>query len=143
MRTIITITACILMVTLSFWVVSIEEPTIETVESRPAFTEATTDEREAAPIVTSIPLESSTQVVTASLLDTTSNFEIAVKPMKATDISSLPKEMQQEIRTLSGRNDSANVISEVSPGVFLNSGGPRVVPVAVINSDGTVSTHEY
>jgi hypothetical protein len=56
---------------------------------------------------------------------------------------SLPSEMQEEITQLSGRDEVNTVVNEVSPGVFLMSKGPRVVPVAVMNEDGTVTIHEY
>ncbi|MBU2862318.1 hypothetical protein KO489_00530 [Reinekea forsetii] len=61
----------------------------------------------------------------------------------AKKIETLPVAMQQEIQSLSGRDNSATTLVETQPGVFLMTNGPRTVPVAVINEDGTVTIHEY
>ena len=58
-------------------------------------------------------------------------------------IETLPVAMQQEIQSLSGRDNSATTVVETQPSVFLMTNGPRTVPVAVINEDGTVTIHEY
>ena len=66
----------------------------------------------------------------------------------AADFRRLPIPMQQEIKALTGRDNEQNSAYEsveVKPGVVavLSKNGPRVVPVAVINPDGSVSIHEY
>lgn len=63
----------------------------------------------------------------------------------AAQFNKLPKEMQKEIKQLSGRNNPNIQPIEVEPGVFLIPAGKgvNVVPVAVINDDGTLSIHEY
>ncbi len=68
---------------------------------------------------------------------------IATVPNPAADFAALPLAQQIEIAELSGRDNSNNQIVEVKPGVFLMTNGPKVVPVAVMNEDGTVSIHEY
>ncbi len=63
----------------------------------------------------------------------------------AAQFETLPTDMQQEIKQLSGRyNENVEAI-EVAPGVFMMppDKSVRVVPVAVMNQDGTVSIHEY
>ena len=63
----------------------------------------------------------------------------------AAQFKKLPSEMQLEIKRLSGRDDPSKQPIEVKPGVFLlpAGAGPQVVPVAVMNEDGTVSIYEY
>lgn len=63
----------------------------------------------------------------------------------AAQFDNLPIEMQEEIKRLSGRYNKDVHPIEIEPGVFMmpHDKGVRVVPVAVINEDGTVSTHEY
>lgn len=63
----------------------------------------------------------------------------------AAKLDNLPKEIQDEIKQLSGRYNNNVQPIEVEPGVFLIPAGKgvNVVPVAVINDDGTISTHEY
>jgi hypothetical protein len=66
----------------------------------------------------------------------------------ATDFDKLPLEQQQEIIELSGRESDVGKsyqTMEVAPGVVavMANNGPKVVPVAVINEDGTVSIHEH
>ncbi|WP_196161083.1 hypothetical protein [Reinekea sp. G2M2-21] len=63
----------------------------------------------------------------------------------AANFEALPVAMQQEILQLSGRDQAQRTPIEVKPGVFMLAAGqgPRVVPVAVMNEDGTVSIHEY
>ncbi len=63
----------------------------------------------------------------------------------AANFEALPVAMQQDIRQLSGRDQAQRTPVEIKPGVFLLAAGqgPRVVPVAVMNEDGTVSIHEY
>lgn len=63
----------------------------------------------------------------------------------AADLSSFPVSMQVQIVRLSNRAETSIEPVEVQPGVFKIPKGfsPRVVPVAVMNDDGTVSTYEY
>ena len=63
----------------------------------------------------------------------------------ATQFEQLPLVMQREIKQLSGREIPNATATEVMPGVFLipADAGPKVVSVAVINDDGSVSIHEY
>lgn len=61
----------------------------------------------------------------------------------APNIKLLPLAQQQEIKRLSGRDNPDSNIVEVQPGVFLMTDGPKVVPVAVVNADGSVTVHEY
>ena len=63
----------------------------------------------------------------------------------AAQLSNLPQEMQAEIKKLSGRYNKNVQPIEVEPGVFMMPPNKTilVVPVAVINEDGTVSTYEY
>jgi hypothetical protein len=63
--------------------------------------------------------------------------------MTAPNIKLLPLAQQQEIKRLSGRDNPDSNIIEVQPGVFLMTDGPKVVPVAVVNADGSVTVHEY
>lgn len=63
----------------------------------------------------------------------------------AAQFNNLPQEMQEEIKILSGRYNKNIHPIEVEPGVFMlpPNKAIRVVPVAVMNKDGTVSTYEY
>jgi outer membrane receptor protein involved in Fe transport len=61
----------------------------------------------------------------------------------APNIKLLPLAQQQEIKRLSGRDNPDSNIVEVQPGVFLMTDGPKVVPVAIMNADGSVTVHEY
>lgn len=69
----------------------------------------------------------------------------AISDNPAAEFDNLPEKMQEEIKQLSGRNNKNIQPIEVEPGVFLIPAGKgvNVVPVAVINDDGTVSIHEY
>jgi hypothetical protein len=69
----------------------------------------------------------------------------AIAGNSAVHFNNLPKEMQDQIKQLNGRNNKNAKPIEVEPGVFLIPAGKGVnsVPVAVINEDGTVSIHEY
>ncbi len=83
-----------------------------------------------------------------SLSTPVAHSEVGRGPNSAARFFDLPMEQQQEILELSGRNSDSEEdydIQEVEPGVFsvLKKNGPRVVPVAVMNDDGTVSIHEY
>jgi hypothetical protein len=63
----------------------------------------------------------------------------------AAQFDALPPAMQAEIKQLSGRyNENVQPI-EAKPGVFIlpPEQSVRVVPVAVMNEDGTVSIYEY
>ena len=63
----------------------------------------------------------------------------------AAQFSNLPQEMQNEIKKLNGRNNQNLQPVEIQPGVFIipKNKGVKVVPIAVMNKDGTVSTYEY
>lgn len=65
----------------------------------------------------------------------------------AADLQRLPIPMQQQIKELTSRDELNRTYQtiEVEPGIVavMINNGPRVVPVAVMNEDGTVSIHEY
>ena len=68
-----------------------------------------------------------------------------IKANPAAQFDNLPEAMQQQIKTLRGRDNYDVQPIEVKPGVFIMppDKNVRVVPVAVMNEDGTVSIHEY
>lgn len=95
-----------------------------------------------------------TQKVNEKLLPKGSSNNVNKAPQVSTPViagnsaaqfDKLPKAMQEQIKQLSGRNNPNVQPIEVEPGVFLIPAGKgvNVVPVAVVNEDGTVSTHEY
>jgi len=63
----------------------------------------------------------------------------------AAQFNNLSQEIQNEIKTLNGRNNKNIQPIEIQPGVFImpKNKRVRVIPVAVMNEDGTVSTYEY
>lgn len=61
------------------------------------------------------------------------------------NFESLSLEIQDEILRLSNRPDQPGVPIEVSPGLFKlpSTHVPKIVPVAVINEDGSISITEF
>jgi len=66
-------------------------------------------------------------------------------PQKINVFESLPLETQAEILSFSSKNNEDLVIEQVSANLVRASlvGVHQIVPVAVINDDGSVSIHEF
>lgn len=130
------------VVAVNQWLVSsgqvITEPTVA---EQPAAEPAPIDQRSALtetlqqlpPAFTSPPEQSAALPIDPFVNNPAANFD------------QLPQPLQQEIRQLSGRDASDAEPVEIQPGVFAmpSERRPQVVPVAVMNADGTVSIYEY